>query len=135
MNPQLGDIKSQQKFEPGDRLLVRAGNCDPAQRQKIITAVKKHVGEDVRVLVYNGLAVRLGVYNEVTGQVEWWAGNEGQIAGGLAVLHCSTIRLRLGDTVYYEFLAPVTVMQVKQFQGRLRDWVDGACEIFEWVSE
>lgn len=129
MNPQLGDIKSQQKFEPGDRLLVRVGNLDPGQRQKLAEAVKKHTGEDVRVLVYNCLAVRLGVWNDISKQTEWWEGNESSIAGGQAVLHCSTIRLRPGDVVYYKVLIPVSATQDKQFRTRLADWIDKACEV------
>lgn len=120
--PLLSDLESRQKFEAGDRILARVC-CELTKDQylKLVRAVIKFAGADVRVLIINRMKMKLILKRGDSVQVLVNpAYDDGKLMElGVANLDCSKVEMKQGD----ELIALIPKGRPKSRQKAIRQWL------------
>lgn len=117
--PLISDIElTRYHFEPGDRLLVRIGqDLDAGRQTKLLRAVEKFTGEDVRILLVNYKTTRLMKVTpagraELICDDSMSLSRRKQMQSGKVELSCSVVDLQPND---------ILSVQLKQFpEGKIQ---------------
>lgn len=133
-HPHLSDIQpTRAKFEPGARLLVRMlGDVTADQHKRIVRAVTKYAGTDVRVGVVNVARCRIGL-TTLSGKHTSIAGLEHAQGGirepGMAGVNCCAFKFADGDRLDVMYLHHLGYEDGKRSTHYWQQWAGDGVEV------
>lgn len=121
-------------YQPGDRLLVRVSvDLSPDQKFKILRAIRKRTGEDLRILTVNCHYVEMLWQKSGSAEVFSLVSKKDielqGIDAGVANLDCSVTQLGAGDTIIVRDCRLVEDSDKKLFRRWVQEWTGPDVEV------